>query len=302
MKCCDVEQVLQELLDGEPDSAFEAGAFEVRPSEVGSSEHTVEMRLAASDVEAHLKSCPACAELAADLKLISSQARHMAASEEPPSRVWVRIAAELRAEGLISEPTVSHPTNRQPVPIRPTSVPVLTASRSRWSPWWLAPIAAGLIVAGSYVVSHQPALQVARQTPATPLTNPATVTSSVSVPVTKTAAATSTSVPTPVRQQLAQKSTQPTGLPDTAAGQAVEPAPGNEDQRADDQQFLSVVSTMAPYTRATYKNELQAVNADIQETQAYVNRNPWDLDARQHLMDSYQQKALLYQIALDHVQ
>ena len=54
--------------------------------------------------------------------------------------------------------------------------------------------------------------------------------------------------------------------------------------------------------RATYENQLRAVNADIRETQAYVNRNPGDADARQHLMDAYQQKALLYQIALDRIQ
>ena len=63
MKCSDVEQVLQELLDGEPDSVFEEGP----------SENTAEMRLAASDVEAHLKSCPVCAELAADLKQIRAK-------------------------------------------------------------------------------------------------------------------------------------------------------------------------------------------------------------------------------------
>jgi len=54
--------------------------------------------------------------------------------------------------------------------------------------------------------------------------------------------------------------------------------------------------------RATYENQLQAVNADIRETQAYVNRYPGDADARQHLMDAYEQKALLYQIALDRIQ
>ena len=54
--------------------------------------------------------------------------------------------------------------------------------------------------------------------------------------------------------------------------------------------------------RATYENQLKAVNADIRETQAYVKRNPGDADAQQHLMDAYQQKALLYQIALDRIQ
>jgi len=282
MKCCDVEQVLQELLDGEPDIAFEGR----------SSERTVEMRRASSDLEAHLKSCPACSELAADLKLISSQARQLAASEEPPSRVWVRIAAELHAEGLISQPTA----------IRPILVP--TAAPRRWSLWWLAPVAAGLIVAGSYVVSHESAMQVARHHPATPVTNAATAPSPVPapVPLPKTAAANPASVPAPARQQLAQKESKPASLPETAAGQAFANAPGNEDQRAEDQQFLSVVSTLAPSARATYESELQAVNADIRETQAYVNRNPGDEDARQHLRDAYQQKALLYQIALDRIQ
>jgi hypothetical protein len=78
---------------------------------------------------------------------------------------------------------------------------------------------------------------------------------------------------------------------------AVEPEPS-----AEDQQFLSAVSTLAPSTRATYESQLQAVNADIRESQTYLDRNPGDPDARQHLMDAYQQKALLYQIALDRIQ
>jgi hypothetical protein len=70
----------------------------------------------------------------------------------------------------------------------------------------------------------------------------------------------------------------------------------------EDQQFLSVVSTRAPSLRATYEGQLQTVNANIREVQAYLNRYPRDLDARQQLMDAYQQKALLYQIALDRIQ
>jgi hypothetical protein len=85
--------------------------------------------------------------------------------------------------------------------------------------------------------------------------------------------------------------------PMVASAQTAEPAPNSEDR-----QFLSVVSTLSPSMRITYENQLQAVNADIRETQAYVNRNPGDADARQHLMDAYQEKALLYQIALDRIQ
>ena len=54
--------------------------------------------------------------------------------------------------------------------------------------------------------------------------------------------------------------------------------------------------------RDTYESQLKAVNADIRETQAYVKQYPGNMDARQHLMDAYQQKALLYQIGLDRIQ
>lgn len=54
--------------------------------------------------------------------------------------------------------------------------------------------------------------------------------------------------------------------------------------------------------RATYANQLQAVNNEIRETKAYLNQYPGDLDARQHLLEVYQQKALLYQMALDRIQ
>jgi len=54
--------------------------------------------------------------------------------------------------------------------------------------------------------------------------------------------------------------------------------------------------------RATYANQLQAVNSEIRETQAYITRYPGDVDARQHLLEVYQQKAMLYQMALDRIQ
>ena len=153
MTCSDVERVLPELLDGAPDGAL--------PDEV----------------EAHVKSCPACSDLVSDLKLIASEARQLAASEEPAPRVWVRIAAELRAEGLISDPATRDP---EPAPARPVLVPVPTSSGRRWSAWWLAPVAAALLAAGSYVVSHKPVPQVAKQqAPATPVTSPAAVTAAV---------------------------------------------------------------------------------------------------------------------------
>jgi hypothetical protein len=270
MTCSDVERALPELLDGVPEGAFQA------------------------DLDAHVKSCPACSELVSDLKLIVSEARQLAASEEPAPRVWVRIAAELRAEGLIREPASAPESIPTSAPARPILVP--TYSRRRWTStaWWLAPVAAALVAAGSYVVSHQPVPQVAKQqAPATRVTSPAPVASSAP----ETPAAASASVPAPAPQQLAQKSAKPTNMAGPAAGREVEPGPS-----AEDQQFLSEVSTRVPSMRATYESQLQAVNADIREVQAYLDRNPGDADARQHLMDAYQQKALLYQMALERIQ
>ncbi len=268
MTCADVRRVLPEILDGAPEGVFPA------------------------DFEAHLKSCPDCSDLISDLKLISSKARQLAASEEPSPRVWVRISAELRAEGLIHEPE-SEPDSAASRPILFPSSP----SR-RWGAWWLAPVAVALLAAGSYVVNHRQAPQEARQqAPATPpLTAPAPVTppaASASVPSSAGASA-----PASAPQQLTKKrSAKPTDVVASAAKPAVEPGPS-----AEDQQFLSAVSTRAPSMRATYESQLKAVNAHIREVQAYLDRNPGDAEARQYLMDAYQQKALLYQIGLDRIQ
>jgi len=261
MTCAEVERGLPEFLDDAPDVAIQP------------------------DFEAHLKSCPDCSDLVSDLRLISSEARQLATSEEPAPRVWARIAAELRAEGL----------TREPGSTRPILVP--TFPRRRWSAWWLVPVAAALVAASSYVVNHKPAPQVAKQqAPAAPVTSPA-----ITSPAPETPAVESHSAPTPAPQQLAEKSATPKDIVGSSAGHAiasdVEPEPS-----AEDQQFLSAVSTLAPSTRATYESQLQAVNADIRESQAYLDRNPGDPEARQHLMDAYQQKALLYQIALDRIQ
>jgi Putative zinc-finger len=261
MTCSEVERALPELLDDAPDVAIQ------------------------TDFDAHLKSCPDCSDLVSDLKLISSEARQLATAEEPAPRVWVRIAAELRAEGLIREPEST----------RPILVP--TSPRRRWSAWWLVPVAAALVAASSYLVNHKPAPQLAKQqAPATPVTSPA-----VTSPAPETPAVASHSVPTPAPQQMVQKSAKPTDIVGSSAGSAIAQAVEPE-ASAEDQQFLSAVSTLAPSTRATYESQLQAVNADIRESQAYLDRNPGDPDARQHLMDAYEQKALLYQIALDRIQ
>jgi hypothetical protein len=260
MTCSDVERGLPEFLDA-PDMEFPA------------------------DFQAHLKSCPSCSVLVADLNLIASEARQLAEAEEPPQRVWVKIAAELRSEGLIREPESDS--------ARPVLVSV--SPRRQWRAWWLAPVAAAIVAAGSYVVGHKPDAGVtAKHVPPTPaISQPAVPSATPESKAAVTPVPAPSPAPAPVHQQVARKS----APREQIRGRSIESTPSS-----DDQQFLSVVSTLSPSMRTTYERQLQAVNGDIRETQAYVNRNPTDMDARQHLMDAYRQKELLYQIALDRIQ
>src|ERR1700676_5823476 len=118
MTCSEAQRVLPEFLDDAPDVRIQ------------------------TDFEAHLKSCPDCSDLVSDLKLISSEARQLATSEEPAPRVWARIAAELRAEGHVREPGSTGP------------MLVPTSPGRRWSALWLGAVAAALGAAGCFRVDQ----------------------------------------------------------------------------------------------------------------------------------------------------
>jgi Putative zinc-finger len=251
MTCSDVERILPDVIDG--------------------ADEDLEFR-------DHLKSCPHCSELVADLKLIASEARDLVETDDPPARVWIRISNQLRAEGLIREPK---PVSLQ----RPVQVP---AGSPGWRAWWLVPVAAAIFAAGSYQLTHRTISPVA-QSPA-PRSAQQTPAPAVSAPVIQAKVSPRPAVPSsiqPSRPVLDQF--------------AVRPEP-SEPPSKDDEQFLTEVSQRAPGMRSTYENQLQAVNAEIRETQRYIKAHPEDLDARQYLMETYQQKAMLYQMALDHIQ
>lgn len=142
--------------------------------------------------------------------------------------------------------------------------PVLvTGKRRSWNAWWLVPVAAVLILGGVYVLKPKPAGDVAQQ-------------------------AAQTQVP-------ANPTTQSLETQLAASG-------SSQDQQAEDQQFLDEVSQQAPMMKAAYENELRSVNSYIDETRAYAQQNPNDEDARRQLMQAYEQKQMLYQMALSNIQ
>ena len=182
-----------------------------------------------TEQEAHLQSCSVCSGLVSDLNLISRQARLLQASEEPSPRVWNQIEIALRQEGLIRQPA------------RDRSV---VAFPRRWSPAWLLPVAAILVIAFGIVVYK--------------------------------------GGPSP--QQVADKA--------VATGVS---APGN----GDDQQLLEVVGSRTPSMRASYAANLQNVNAYIRDAEQTVQNDPNDEEAQRSLMAAYEQKAMVYEMALD---
>lgn len=292
MTCLEVHEVLPDLLDVPVDGSLPI------------------------DFQSHLKGCSDCSELVSDLRSIANEAPQLMAADEPSPLLWLRIAAQLRSEGLIreQEPAKDRSLHGPSSGYRPSSYgpSLVRTSPRRWSLPWLVPVAAVLLVAGAYLVKHQPAQVASRQqAPVATAPGPA---SGNAVPAAATASesagAPSNSVASSAKASSGKTASEriKTSTSDAlqvaqnspVSRQTIESAPS--DARSEDEQFLSVVSTRAPAMRTTYEKQLQAANADISETQAYVDQNPGDADAREHLMDAYQQKALLYQIALDRIQ
>jgi hypothetical protein len=260
MTCADVQRVLPEIIDAGGDL----------------------------ELEAHLKSCPACSELVNELEWIAAESRELAGTQDPPDRVWVRISNQLRAEGIIRDQV-------ETVPIRPM---VVARPARRWNPWWLAPVAVAIVAAGAYQVGHRSAVtapQVAQQAVPQQQAIPAAQTPATTPQVAQqTEPPPTTNHPAQLAKNLAARvSTRP-----PSATQAEISAPAGED----DEQFLSEVSQGVPTMRNTYEQQLRAVNEEIRQTQEYIRAHPEDLDARQHLLETYQQKALLYEMALDRIQ
>lgn len=65
----------------------------------------------------------------------------------------------------------------------------------------------------------------------------------------------------------------------------------------DDQQLVSTLSRQDPVVGRAYDTGLKEANAYITDAQQAVNRDPQDAVAQQQLLEAYQQKETLYQMA-----
>jgi hypothetical protein len=186
--------------------------------------------------QAHLKNCPECSALVAELNLIASSAVGLRAAEEPSARVWNSLEITLRQEGLIRAPR----SNRSLIPS--------LGSPWGWSRWMVPAAAALLVVLGLYVHQRSVVPEVAVDS------NPAVI----AEPVSDAAIA---------------------GL--------------------NDDDLLQEVAQQSPAMKAEYADDLRHVNEYIQDAKATVTANPNDEEARRSLMEAYQEKAMLFELAMD---
>ena len=94
-----------------------------------------------TDEEGHLRSCPVCADLVADLKYIAEQAKLLVPMEEPSPRVWLGIRASLEREGMIRS-------------VRPRGL-LLALLPLRAVPWVATAAAIVLVAAASLLYQRQ---------------------------------------------------------------------------------------------------------------------------------------------------
>lgn len=67
----------------------------------------------------------------------------------------------------------------------------------------------------------------------------------------------------------------------------------------DDEDLMQEVAANAPAMQPEYADNLRRVNESIEEAQSAVNDDPNDPEARRALMDAYQQKSMLFEMAMD---
>ena len=91
-------------------------------------------------------------------------------------------------------------------------------------------------------------------------------------------------------------------LPDRPAQRASSaPAVANVSD-LNDEELMQEVAANAPTMKTQYEDNLRRVNESIRDAQGAVDESPNDEDARRSLMDAYQQKSMLFEMAMDRSQ
>lgn len=254
------------------------------------------------DREAHLRSCPACSSLVADLRAISVQAAALRSSEEPGPGVWSAIETTLRSEGLIRPPVQLELVLKAEHPMEDESH-LLSCS------------ACAGVLSDLEAISQQARLLQDSEEPSPRVWN--------SIEIALRNEGLIRSLPVEPRPRQAQPrwrlgwlvpivaavaifgtvvlqhdgSRQPIANSDSQiVAVATTPALG---QTPEEEQLMRLVEERAPALRAAYENNLKVVDAYIRQAEASVHANPQDEVAQQYLRNAYEQKAMIYEMAMN---
>jgi len=88
----------------------------------------------------------------------------------------------------------------------------------------------------------------------------------------------------PIANQPAPGTTTPTVMPADAT---------------DDEMLLQTVASTSPAMLGAYQADIQNVNAYIRDAEQSVKNDPNDEEAQQYLMSAYQQRNMVYEMAMD---
>ncbi|MBZ5707378.1 MAG: anti-sigma factor [Acidobacteriia bacterium] len=226
-----------------------------------------------AEQEAHLTSCSACSGLVSDLDTIFHQARQLQASEEPSPRVWNAIQAALQQVqsdlDLIAEQAWSLQASEEPSPRVWNSIEIALRQEGLIRQPQRDPV---LVGKSAWSWTRAWLLPVA-----------ATLLVALGVILYQRGPG----------QPVA--TAQPGSSPSILAGlPPVMTRGANEDQ-----QLLETIAARAPAMRAAYAENLQSVNDYIRDAEESVKNDPNDEEAQQYLMSAYEQKAMVYEMALD---
>ncbi len=86
---------------------------------------------------------------------------------------------------------------------------------------------------------------------------------------------------------------------DFAARPAVSEASDAMIAGLNDDDLLQEIAQQGPALQAQYTDNLRRVNDYIRDAKSNVAADPYDQDARRSLMEAYQEKAMLFELALD---
>ncbi len=74
---------------------------------------------------------------------------------------------------------------------------------------------------------------------------------------------------------------------------------GPNEAGLNDEDLLQEVAQMSPALQTQYAENLRSVNEYIRDAKGVVAENPNDEEARRSLLEAYQEKAMLFDLAMD---